>query len=265
MRVAFLQTQPDYHQVDKNVSRLCDMVASTDAELIVAPELCTTGYLFADRKELTGFAEEIPRGRTFERVREVARRDGKVIVFGLVEKSGDRLYNSAVLLSGDSYHVYRKIHLFGPESGYFDPGDMKPTCFEYGSVKIGIMICFDYFFPELCRVIALQGAHIVCHPSNLVTQYCQEIMKTRSLENRVFAITTNRIGSESLGELDLNFTGKSQITGPDGKVMCSAGENSEVVQILDIDPSAADDKKVTPWNDLFENRRPEFYEDLLRS
>ncbi len=265
MRVAFLQTHPEYHRVEKNVSRLCSMIASTDADLIVAPELCTTGYLFADRAELAKYAEEIPHGETCERVREVARRDGTVVVFGMVEKSGDKLFNSAVLFSGDSYHVYRKIHLFGPESGYFDPGDLKPTCFDYGSVKIGMMICFDYFFPELCRIIALQGAHVICHPSNLVTQYCQEIMKTRSLENRIFAITTNRIGSETLGNIDLEFTGRSQITAPDGKVMCGAGEKSEVVQIVDIDPAAADDKKVTPWNDLFENRRPEFYEDLLRS
>jgi len=264
LRVAFVQTEPKRLAVDDNVDRLCDMISNTDAELIVTPELCNTGYLFSDREQLAEYAEEIPNGKTCRRLMELSKRQGRTIVFGMPEKDGSRLFNSAVLVQGGQYHIYRKIHLFGPETGYFDPGDLKPICFERGGVKIGMMICFDYFFPELCRVIALQGAHIICHPSNLVTRFCQEIMKTRSVENRIFAITANRIGDESLDKLDLHFTGSSQITGPDGKLICRSDEDTEVARIADIDPSAAEDKMVTPWNDLFQNRRPEFYEELLR-
>ena len=107
-------------------------------------------------------------------------------------------------------------------------------------------------------------ADVICHPSNLVLPYCQDAMRTRSIENKVFTITANRIGVEKRGNLSLSFTGKSQITDPTGQVLVSAGERSESLKITEIDVSQARDKFVTPSNDLFKDRKVSLYKPLLR-
>ena len=122
-----------------------------------------------------------------------------------------------------------------------------------------MMICFDWIFPESMRSLANLGADIVCHPANLVMPYCQRAMVTRCLENNVFAVTANRIGAdERKGEI-ISFTGKSQITGPQGQVLASAPESSESVKVVEIDINSARDKWLNPRNNLLEDRRPDCY------
>ena len=125
------------------------------------------------------------------------------------------------------------------------------------------MICFDWFFPESMRILSLMGADLICHPANLVLPFCQESMKTRCLENHVFAITANRTGTEARGDQSLLFTGMSQITGHDGSVLFRAGGDSQEVGTVEIDPAAARDKNVNHYNNLFADRRPDFYGELL--
>lgn len=93
--------------------------------------------------------------------------------------------------------------------------------------------------------------------------FCQESMKTRCLENHVFAVTANRIGTEARGDRSLRFTGMSQITGPDGTILCRAVEDSEEVQTVEVDPAEARDKNVNDYNNLVTDRRPDFYGDLV--
>jgi len=92
--------------------------------------------------------------------------------------------------------TYRKIHLFYKEKLYFAPGENPPKVFNVNGVNIGVMICFDWIFPETARTLSLQGAELIAHPANLVLPYCQNAMITRSIENRVFTATANRVGSE---------------------------------------------------------------------
>jgi predicted amidohydrolase len=122
-----------------------------------------------------------------------------------------------------------------------------------------MMICFDWFFPESARALALRGAQIIAHPTNLVLPYCQTAMMTRCLENRVFAITANRYGTESLGPTSLTFTGASQLLSTKGERLLLAPESGDRVLWAEIDPSLADDKHVTPRNDLFLDLRPDMY------
>jgi predicted amidohydrolase len=122
------------------------------------------------------------------------------------------------------------------------------------------MICFDWFFPESMRTLALMGADIVAHPSNLVLPYCPTAMPVRCLENRVYSITSNRIGTESRKNgQSLRFIGQSLIVSPEGKVLVKASENQEVVTSIEINPELARNKSLNPLNNLFEDRRPELY------
>jgi predicted amidohydrolase len=186
-------------------------------------------------------------------------------VFGLAEKDGNELYNSAVLIGPEGYiGKYRKIHLFAEEKEFFQPGNMGLKVFDIGLARIGIMICFDWQFPESARVLTLMGADIICHPSNLVLPYCQKAMVTRSLENGVFTATANRIGTESRGGKDpLVFTGCSQILDNKGKTITSLGEEEVGFSVVEIDVHEARDKKVTLQNDRMGDRRPKFYRALV--
>jgi len=125
------------------------------------------------------------------------------------------------------------------------------------------MICFDWRFPEVARLLALRGAEVIAHPSNLVLPYCQDAMITRSIENRVFTVTANRTGSESVDGTTLRFTGRSQIVSPKGERLAAMDETEEGVRIVTIDPTAARDKRATPRNDLFADRRTDLWTGLL--
>ncbi|MEJ2761881.1 MAG: nitrilase-related carbon-nitrogen hydrolase, partial [Gammaproteobacteria bacterium] len=106
---------------------------------------------------------------------------------------------------------------------------------------------------------------VVCHPSNLVLSYCQQTMLARSLENRVFAVTANRFGSDNRPHGALKFTGRSQVVAPGGELLFRAAAQRELLHITSIDPEAARDKFITGQNDLIVDRRPAFYGELVKS
>ena len=125
------------------------------------------------------------------------------------------------------------------------------------------MICFDWVFPEVARTLALRGADLLCHPSNLVLTYCQKTMLTRCLENSVFAVTANRTGTETRPRGELVFTGQSQIVGPKGDVIVSSNSQNQELILHEIDIDTARDKSITDNNDLLSDRRPEYYTALV--
>ena len=126
-------------------------------------------------------------------------------------------------------------------------------------MKVGMMICFDYIFPEVARTLSLQSVDVICHPSNLVLDYCQKAMVTRCLENNVFSITTNRYGKEIRPHGSVTFTGKSQITAPKGKIIHQAKPLQTELKIVEIDIREARDKMITPTNHAIDDRRIEYY------
>ncbi len=156
---------------------------------------------------------------------------------------------------------YRKLHLFDEEKLFFSPGNLELPVFKIGSVTVGLLVCFDWIFPEAARTLALKGAEIICQPANLVLPYCQGAMVTRAIENRVFTVTANRVGSEARGGKPLlHFTGKSQVVSPKGEKLLTFSEKEEHLRVVEIEPTEARDKWVTPRNHIFEERRPDSYE-----
>ena len=135
--------------------------------------------------------------------------------------------------------------------------------FNAGKAKIGIIICFDWIFPEAARILALKGADIICHPANLVLPYAQRAMLARSVENRVYTVTANRLGFEKRGGDSFKFTGGSQVTSPSMEVLISGSTDREEARVVEVDLSKARNKSITEKNDIFKDRRPEIYVKLL--
>ncbi len=264
MIVGFYQFAPRRGDPEGNRVSLELALRGTPLDLLVCPELATTGYLFLDRRELAPLAEPVPDGPTCARLAAVVKETGRAVVFGIAERAGERLYNSAVLLAPGAPAVcYRKAHLFDMEKEVFDRAGASPRHGEAGGARVGLMVCFDWRFPEMARLLALEGAEVLAHPANLVHPYCQDAMITRSLENGVFTITASRTGTESYGGATLRFTGRSQIVSPRGERLAAADDSEECVRTATIDPAVARDKRVTAHNDLFADRRPELYGPAL--
>ncbi len=261
-RVSVLQFEPRLLDPQGNLERLTKLLSGLETDLVVLPELSASGYVFQSREEVASISEEIPAGPVFNAFSSLAWEGQFSIVYGFAERSGDKFYNSALLINPDgSHHLYRKTHLFNREKLFFTPGDTGLNVFAARQgVQVGMMVCFDWQFPEAARTLALKGAQIICHPSNLVLPWCQQAMITRSLENRVYSITSNRTGRESNGAESLEFTGQSQILGTRGEILIRMNESETGVRTCEIDPTLALDKQVTPLNDASGDRRPALYE-----
>ena len=259
--VSVLQYKPEFLEPQRNFAKINSMLKDLKSDLVVLPELAISGYVFTHLDEMEKVAESIPEGEIFQGFRALSKSINCSIVYGFAEKSADKYYNSSALVNPDgSYEIYRKIHLYFREKLFFSAGDSPfSVSIAKGGVKIGMMICFDWQFPESARSLALRGAQIICHPSNLVLPWCQEAMKTRSLENRVFSITSNRTGTEINGEYKQYFTGKSQILSTKGEILIRLNDTEEGIYSVVIDPELSSDKQVSDVNSVFADRRPSMY------
>lgn len=266
MKTGVYQNNPEFGESLKNVAEALTVLADAKADLVVMPELFNTGYRFTSKKELEYLAEEVPGGAVCEALAEFAGSRKMFLVFGIAERDDNRFYNSAVLVGPQGFiGRYRKSHLFFEEKLFFEPGDTGFRVFDIGIARIGMMICFDWWFPEAARSLALMGADIICHPSNLVLKDCQRAMEIRSLENAVFSVTANRIGREARrGKPVLEFTGESQIVSPAGDTIVKMGKDDTGILVADIDVIKARDKSITVLNDRFSDRRPGLYEEIVK-
>lgn len=259
MKVGFVQFAPVFGDKQANFRAVEKLLKGIKADLLVLPELFATGYAFTSAEEVSDLAEETG-DETTRFLSELSASCNSAVVGGYIEREGLNCYNSALLTDPSGLiRTYRKIQLFNKEKLWFSPGNRAPEVLMSGGMKIGIMICFDWVFPEICRTLALKGAQVIAHPSNLVLPWAQKAMFARCLENRVFAVTANRTGRETRGDNDFTFTGQSQVTGCMGEVLASADESTACVRLSDIDPSMAEDKSVNAFNDLLNDRRPQFY------
>jgi len=231
------------HKGDKkaNIQKIEDYVERArrqGAELVIFPELSLTGYILRD--ELYGLAEKIP-GQSTIAVEKIARKYGTYIVFGmpeLSEKAQATLYNTAVLIGPKGYiGKYRKMHLpthsVFEEKRYFRQG-YQAEAFETELGKLGLIICYDIFFPEVSRLIRLEGAQlIICISASPAVRrtFFETLTVARAIENASFLAYVNLVGIED----GLQFWGGSRLIGPNGKVIATAKYDEEDLVIGEID------------------------------
>jgi N-carbamoylputrescine amidase len=277
-RVAVVQFDPQVGldncaaNADRALS-LATRAAQDGATLIVLPELSTTGYSFRDRSEAYEHAEEVPDGATVKAWETFAREHGVHLVGGLAERDGVRLYDTAVLVGPDGYvGRYRKAHLWNREKLWFTPGDLGFPVFETPIGRIGLLICWDIWFPEVPRLLAQQGADIICSVNNWVwtpppifdeTGRCMAsyLTMTAAHVNNVFIAAANRVGTDR----GARFLGCSLIAGTNGwPIGQVAGADEETILTADIDIVSA--RSAPIWNqlnDLVRDRRGDLYDPML--
>jgi len=261
MRVSFVQFAPTLGDPELTRERIKVLAKGFgDSDLVVLPELANSGYAFDSQKQAHSLAEESHSSPFVDMLIGLCRKNNQHIVTGLCERAGDRLYNSAVVVNARGViSTYRKLHLFMNEKDVFEPGDLGLPICTVGDCRVGLLICFDWRFPEVWRILSLKGADLVCHPSNLVTPgLAQRVTPVYALVNKLFIVTANRTGTEG----PLTFTGLSQTVDPHGEVLAKASAVEEVVRTVTVDVALARDKQVTARNHLLEDRRPDCYKAL---
>jgi N-carbamoylputrescine amidase len=250
-----------------------DAAAAAGARLIVLPELCASGYAFATRDEAFELAEAVPGGPACLAWADAARRHDCHIVAGIAERDGDKLFNSAVLI-GPRGHIgtFRKMHLWAAENLYFEPGNLGFPVFATPLGRIGMLICYDGWFPEAYRLSALQGADIVCVPTNWVPIVGQDpsqppmanvLAMAAAHVNSLFIAAADRVGTER-GQ---PFLGRSLIVSCAGWPVAGPASDTEPETIYaDLDLSEARRKR--NWNDfnqILRDRRVDAYDLMLGS
>lgn len=243
--------------------------ADKGARLVVFPECALSGYMF-DSREAAAAASVPLSDPVLAPVHEAARRHGIHAVVGLLERDGEKLYNSAFVTGPQGLlGNYRKQHL--PMLGadrYVDPGDGNaPRVVDIGGLRVGTMICFDLRFPECARELALDGADVIAMPTNwplTATFLSDHMTRVRAVENLVYLAVSDRADSEA----DTPFLGRSQVIAPNGDVLVHAG-TEQTIAVADIDVALARRKRLVftdpPYElPVFDGRRPELYEVLTR-
>lgn len=260
-KAAFIQFKPVFGDIDRNITQMDQLFQKAkEADLVVLPELPETGYKFSSRDEALLLSSEVNSNKFLDFLLQTSRNNQQYIISGFCERENNQLFNSSVFIGPEGIlGKYRKMHLFWDEKKIFEPGNLGLPVFETDLGKIAMLICWDWAFPEVWRILGLKGAQLVCHPSNLVLPYAQQAVPVHGLINRFYCITTNRYGMEK----GLKFSGNSIISGPDGKVICQAAGQEDEVKICELDLSKSLEKNLTPENHVFNDRRIEEYKDLL--
>ena len=267
MKISCVQTDVVFRDSEANLALLERVVheeVRQGAGLTIFPECFLSGYCFDSLEEALPFAESIP-GPATDRVAKLCASLKTHVVFGMLEKSGNDVFNAAVLIGpAGLIGSYRKVHL--PWLGvdrFTTPGDRPFQVFEAAGVQIVMLICYDGGFPEASRVLALQGADLILLPTNWPpggTYMADYSVNSRAMENGVYFAAVNRVGHEN----GFPFIGKSRICHPSVATICSLDEATAGVLRTEIDPQVARTKRVVrvPGKhviDRMADRRPEMY------
>ena len=278
VRIAVIQCDPQVglEHCDGNLSRglaLAERAAREGANLIVLPELANTGYTFQSRAEAYAHAETLEEGRSLQAWADFAVEHQVYLAAGFAEREGLKLFDSAVLFGPQGLlGHYRKAHLWNQEKLWFTPGNLGFPVFETPIGRIGLLICWDIWFPEVPRLMAAQGADIICSLNNWVWTppplfdtagrcMASYLTMTAAHVNNVYIAAANRIGEERGGR----FLGCSLIAGTNGWPIGEvASAEEESIVYADVDLSNA--RSAPIWNslnDLPRDRRTDLYDATL--
>jgi len=266
LSISLVQFTPVMNNPEHNLQQISSLLQNVKTDIILLPELCTTGYSFINRDEAFSSAEDLD-GQSISFFKQVAQEHQAMVIAGFAEKNGDKVYNSALIALPDGeVKIYQKTHLFYREKQCFSEGDSGFFIMQHPlkDCKVGVMICNDWRYPEAARSLALLGADLIVCPSNLVSDVWRIGMPARALENKVYVAVANRCGTE-IRQLEdsstqsLTFTGGSVLYNYTGEVIEQAGKTEDRVITLEIDPVSTRDKAFNAFNDLLKDRRPGLY------
>ena len=259
MKIGFLQFAPELANLQANVEKVTSFLQNIrEVDILVLPELANSGYNFSSQKEAFN-SSEIPAESPFVKLlQQESNRLDALIITGFNEREGDKLFNSSLLIDKTGIvGKYRKLHLFYREKEFFTPGNLGLPVFEYKGVKLGVLVCFDWIFPESWRILALKGVQLVAHCANLVLPgMAQRAVPVQAMMNRIFVICANRIGEER----GLQFTGNSLLSSEKGEILTEASADREEIKIVEVDLNTALNKQITPLNNLWSDRRTDIYQ-----
>jgi N-carbamoylputrescine amidase len=276
IKIACLQMEPIVGLKKKNINhtlRLIEQASKNGANLLVLPELCNSGYVFESREEAFELSESIPSGNTCQQWIKIANKYKVYVVAGICERDTDTLYNSSVLIGPEGYiGKFRKVHLWDKENLFFEPGNLDFPVFKTKIGCIGMLICYDGWFPESYRLCTLQGADIICIPTNWVPIPGQKenreamaniLAMAAAHTNSVYIAACDRIGMERKQP----FIGQSLIVNYTGwPINKPASADQEEIIYADINITEAREKRNwTEFNQPLRDRRTDIYGEMLGS
>jgi N-carbamoylputrescine amidase len=278
-----MRCAPEPRENLENALRRVETAADRGAQIVCLPELFASQYFCqAEDHDFFALAESIP-GPSTERLGEVARRRGVVLVASLFEKRDAGVYhNTTVVFDADGRMLgkYRKMHIPDDplyyEKFYFTPGDLGFQAWETRYGKIGVCICWDQWYPEAARLTALRGARILFYPTAIgwhpgeKAEYgarqhdsWETIQRGHAIANGVFVATPNRVGHEApSGGAGIEFWGQSFVADPSGQILARATSDGEEVLVVEVDLNEVDRQRVH-WPFL-RDRRIDAYGDITR-
>lgn len=274
IKVSCIQMEPIIGRKQHNIQKTLAFIrqaADEGARLIVLPELCNTGYMFMTREEAFGLAEVVPGGETCRAWTLVTAERDLYLVAGITERDGEELFNTSVVIGLQGFiGKFRKVHLWNQENLFFEPGNLGFRVFKTPIGRIGTFICYDGWFPESYRLCALQGADIVCIPTNWVPIPGQDpereamaniLCMASAHSNSLFVAAADRIGVER-GQ---SFNGQSIIVSYTGwQVGGPASRDKE--EIIYAEVNLADARRKRNWNEynqVLRDRRTDVYGEML--
>lgn len=273
VRLALVQFAPAIAQPERNRAKIlaaAETCAAAGADIIVFPELCISGCMLESREETYRLAERIPDGPTTEGLLKIAEEAHVYIAAGLAElgEDGVSCYNSAVLVGPEGYlGKHRKLNLWGVDKLYFEPGDLGYQIFPTIYGKIGLLICYDMWFPENYRILTAMGADLICCPTNWMQLSPDQPESMGSYmamagagSNHVFVAAADRIGTER----GVTFCGASAVLGPVGWPEAGpCSRDREEILYADVDILRAREVYVNGMNGAMADRRTDLYDKML--
>ena len=275
-RIACLQTEPVLGAVTQNLADqavACAEAIAHGADLLVLPECSTSGWAFESVEQAHEVAEPVPDGAACQQWLALCRDEGVHLVAGVVERDGDDLFNTAVLIGPDGLiGTYRKAHTWALEKTFYEPGNLGVPVYDTPLGRIGMHICYDCWFPESFRLMAAQGADLICAPSNWVPVPAQRddlpamanlLCMTNAHTNLVYVAAAGRVGADG----DQPFIGQSIIVDHAGWPIAgpASAERPEIIYAdVDLIGSRAE-RHGNPFNQPLRDRRLDVYDEMLGS